>query len=67
MYTNKEIQHCRDRIEGLHMWIQTHAYTHPSHDLNVRDMHLAEVKLAKMTQPRPMNAPEEFQVPKSNK
>jgi len=63
MYHNKEIQHAQDRIAGLRGWLLVRPYTHPEHDRYVRDLHIAEVKLAQLTQPAQTSALTEYSVP----
>lgn len=67
MYVNKEIQHAQDRIAGLRGWLLVRPYTHPEYDRYVRDLHIAEVKLAQLTQPRMTSAIAEYSVPTTRK
>lgn len=64
MYHNNEVKHAKERIDGLRAWLLQRPYTHPEHDRYVRDLHIAEVKLAQLTQPRPTAAMAELSIPK---
>ncbi len=67
MYQIKEIKHAQDRATALRHWLATHSYDHPECEAYMRDLRQAELKLARMTQPRPMNTKEEFHIPQNRK
>lgn len=67
MYHNKEIQHAQERLSALRHWLATHSYDHPEQEAYMRDMRQTELKLAKLTQPAPMNVREEYHVPTTRK
>lgn len=67
MFANKETQHAIDRKEALCHWLANHSYDHPEQEAYMRDLRQTELKLARMTQPRPLNTREEFHIPQNRK